>query len=551
MSYSVLCQLTSVPQSIYQAMHPMNTPSSLTTHLGPTTERERIQVLDWIRAIALLGIFLVNIEFFNRQLGERGIPLDATGLDRWIGWCIHLLVEGKAWILFAFLFGVGMSMTTMRSVVGQPPSLYPFLRRIGGLALFGAFHCILLWRGDILFLYAISAVGLLIVLHCPTRYALLAIIAVGALGMLTGVDPKASYALCLLMLGLAGLYVQSQRRFPFMGMQWDTASFLLGMAGIVVCAITIAMGVMRGWSANSSLVLFRAVCFLSASAVAAWFRHDRESRILWAALGLYCLPSILGAATGLVQFSKALTVEPTAGVTAAAVATSTVQTDSEPSEETRLVTRGSYWENVVWRTKFFFKNAVSEASLVTTTVAIFLLGVWFVRIRAIEKALSQPQRMRWTAVLGLTMGFTLTTVGKYLEGMDIVQPTAGVAAIASSLIALGSLPASLGIIATCVLIFRHPSVVARIQFLLPVGRMALTNYLLQSFVGALLFYGIGFGLWGLGRTGQAGIVILVFGAQVVWSNLWLSRFRMGPCEWILRAITYWQLPAMRKSGDAL
>ena len=50
--------------------------------LAPTAERDRIQVLDLIRAIALLGIFLVNVEFFNRQLGERGLPIDVTGCHR-------------------------------------------------------------------------------------------------------------------------------------------------------------------------------------------------------------------------------------------------------------------------------------------------------------------------------------------------------------------------------------------------------------------------------------------------------------------------------------
>ena len=79
------------------------------------------------------------------------------------------------------------------------------------------------------------------------------------------------------------------------------------------------------------------------------------------------------------------------------------------------------------------------------------------------------------------------------------------------------------------------------------GRMALTNYLLQSLVGTLLFYGYGLGLWGdVSRAGQTLIVIVVFALQVVASRWWLGHFRFGPVEWLWRAFTYLQWPAMRR-----
>ncbi len=74
------------------------------------------------------------------------------------------------------------------------------------------------------------------------------------------------------------------------------------------------------------------------------------------------------------------------------------------------------------------------------------------------------------------------------------------------------------------------------------GRMALTNYIGQSIIGVLLFYGIGLG-WGAdtGLAHTEAIVLAVCLFQIVFSKLWLSTFRFGPLEWIWRMLTYGKL----------
>lgn len=85
--------------------------------------------------------------------------------------------------------------------------------------------------------------------------------------------------------------------------------------------------------------------------------------------------------------------------------------------------------------------------------------------------------------------------------------------------------------------------------LAPVGRMALTNYLLQSVVLGLIFYGYGFGLFGkVGPFETLLIAIGVFAVQVAFSHLWMGRFRYGPVEWMLRAFTYLELPGRTASA---
>jgi uncharacterized protein len=84
------------------------------------------------------------------------------------------------------------------------------------------------------------------------------------------------------------------------------------------------------------------------------------------------------------------------------------------------------------------------------------------------------------------------------------------------------------------------------------GRMALTNYLLQSVVGVLLNYGYGFGLYGtIGALQGFGLSMLVFACQVPLSVWWLSYFRFGPVEWLWRSLTYWQIQPMRSAAAAI
>ncbi len=81
----------------------------------------------------------------------------------------------------------------------------------------------------------------------------------------------------------------------------------------------------------------------------------------------------------------------------------------------------------------------------------------------------------------------------------------------------------------------------------PVGQMALTNYLMQSFICATLFYGIGFGLAGqLSRIDVYYIVIVIWIFQIIFSHIWMAYFHFGPMEWLWRSLTYWRRQPFRK-----
>ena len=79
------------------------------------------------------------------------------------------------------------------------------------------------------------------------------------------------------------------------------------------------------------------------------------------------------------------------------------------------------------------------------------------------------------------------------------------------------------------------------------GRMACTNYLGQSVLGVLLFYGIGFGLGGkVDLLATEAIALGVYAFQIAVSALWLKYFRFGPVEWVWRMLTYGRTLPLRK-----
>ncbi len=81
----------------------------------------------------------------------------------------------------------------------------------------------------------------------------------------------------------------------------------------------------------------------------------------------------------------------------------------------------------------------------------------------------------------------------------------------------------------------------RLAPLAAVGRMALSNYLLQSLVCTTIFYSYGLGLYGkVGPAPGVALTVAIYLVQIPLSVWWLRRFRFGPLEWLWRSLTYWR-----------
>ena len=194
----------------------------------PVAIRDRIQALDVVRGFALLGIALMNVEFFNRPIGEldMGMPAGTSGIDYWAGWFVHVFVRGKFWTMFSLLFGMGFAVMLARAEQAGRGFFAPYLRRTLALAVFGVLHFVFLWTGDILFSYAAGAMLLMLVFYAKPQVLLwlgvLLLLAAAAFGIAGAFghalpwQPMLGFGIPLLLFGVVGYAI---RRWPLSGLR--------------------------------------------------------------------------------------------------------------------------------------------------------------------------------------------------------------------------------------------------------------------------------------------------------------------------------------------
>ncbi len=135
----------------------------------PVAEGERRVVVDALRAVALLGIVVVNVAAYRRGVGPTlsaaggAVGGDVTPLT--VG--LAALTEGRFYPLFSFLFGWGFAVQDARARARDRSVTGPWLRRCAVLFALGLVHATFLFDGDILLAYAVLAVPLLLVRRVP------------------------------------------------------------------------------------------------------------------------------------------------------------------------------------------------------------------------------------------------------------------------------------------------------------------------------------------------------------------------------------------------
>ncbi len=113
----------------------------------------------------------------------------------------------------------------------------------------------------------------------------------------------------------------------------------------------------------------------------------------------------------------------------------------------------------------------------------------------------------------------------------------------------GAILLALGYASAVVLAFDSTKGVRLLSVFAPLGQLAFTNYLTQSVLLSVLFYGWGFGLFGrLSEPQGAGLAVLLFAAQAAFSAWWLRSHRFGPLEWLWRSFTYGSLLPLKRNA---
>ncbi|PIC65948.1 hypothetical protein CSV78_15170 [Sporosarcina sp. P16a] len=141
--------------------------------LTPTPLTERVEALDFLRGIALLGILIANMLHFHSPYAYMD-PYSwyTISHEQAMFHFIDVFIEASFYPLFAMLFGYGLNMQYEKSLRNDTQFGSFMARRMGILLIFGVLHAVLIWSGDILFTYALMGFIMIAVIRIPKKWLL-------------------------------------------------------------------------------------------------------------------------------------------------------------------------------------------------------------------------------------------------------------------------------------------------------------------------------------------------------------------------------------------
>lgn len=181
-------------------------------------------------------------------------------------------------------------------------------------------------------------------------------------------------------------------------------------------------------------------------------------------------------------------------------------------------------------------------------LGIFILGLYVGRKLIYARLEENKILLKKIRLWGFIIGIPISVVYTFCELTGPHLPNPG-ALLNTVSYALSVVPLSLAYTSTICLWYLKNSNSRFLNLFAAPGRMALTNYLLQSVIGIGIFYGIGLGLGA--KTGLAYVLLIaiaVYIVQIIYSHFWLKYFNYGPCEWIWRMLTYGKVLKLKKGN---
>jgi uncharacterized protein len=482
---------------------PAASASAQSRNLAYINESKRIDIMDMLRGFALIGIILMNVEWFSRSITGLGLfDFDLKGGDWSTGWLIRLFVEGKFYKLFCLLFGMGFAVMLIRAQeLGRPFGAW-FTRRMVFLFLFGICHMILLWPGDIIHDYAVAG---------------------------------------LLLLG----WVTLLSRGRFKGFNNPT-SFL--RIGIVILCVPMMVGIVTG-------------IFYGVSTLRADFTELHDTRVEVAAAVEKIKQDPIRSAELLAQAQA----DKQAGSMPVVVDEDVMDAqelltyrseqhflfkhalDKQVEGEKLALTQGSYWQATQYRLEETGRRIKTTPIFALFFVLpLFMIGYWFVASGVLRAPKEHIVLFKSMAYIGCFFGLLTTIAGLLVMAYPASEFGTELLGVGNVLFFMGQILMTTGYLGLIVLLSLTQRGHQWLGWLAPMGRMALTNYIMNSLVLSSIFFGYAGGLYGeISRSQQVGVVVVILVVQAVFSALWLKYFRFGPLEWLWRSLTYLKVQLMR------
>jgi uncharacterized protein len=187
-----------------------------------------------------------------------------------------------------------------------------------------------------------------------------------------------------------------------------------------------------------------------------------------------------------------------------------------------------------------------DSNRIPKVLAMFLVGLYAGRHRIFAQLQDYKRLFKKMQLWGLVIGLPSGVAHAWFE-LDGKRLPAAAGLWDTASYALNVVPLAMAYAATLALWYLNPVMKRKVLFMRPVGRMALTNYIMQSFLGVAIFWGIGAGIGGkIGPAVFLSIALAVWLLQVLYSTWWFKHFTYGPLEWIWRMLTYGKRLPLRK-----
>lgn len=459
--------------------------------LNPVTRSERIDAMDILRGIAIIGILLMNIEWFHRSFSGIGhFDESLTGLDHAVGWLIRCFVEGKFYKLFALLFGMGFAVMLIRAKEAGRPFFAWFRRRMLVLFLIGMLHMIFIWGGDILHDYAFA--GLLLmgwIYLLRTKY------------FSRFDNPRSTLRIALI---------------------WLSAPFVLS----ALAATGFALG------------------FDHAKLEKQWQDDQAIAQMVAARMASRSEPAEPQDST---EPGAELTEEQSIEKRVREIAERKGKRNAEEKIELAALTQDSFWRATEFRLRYAgFMLLLTPVLAVFVLLPVFLLGFWFVSSGIVRNHREYDHLFRPMAWIGMSFGLALTIAALLVIQHPAAKQSFVLRGTGETLFFLGQYAMAagyLGLIITLLGSLRWSKVLGSFA---PMGRMALTNYIVHSVILTTISYGYAGGLFGeISRASQMLLVVAIIIFQFFYSRWWLGRYQFGPLEWAWRCLTYEKLQPMK------
>ena len=219
-----------------------------------------------------------------------------------------------------------------------------------------------------------------------------------------------------------------------------------------------------------------------------------------------------------------------------------------------LMQHGSWWDQFKVNVGgvFFRYGYLFFVSRIPKVVGMFLIGYVIGRTDFYKNIVQHKKLLYYLIGIGIVVGlpanYYLAYYMTWHDGDYYGLKTNGL--YQTIFYALGVVPLALLYVSVFMLSFQANTGRKILSVLAPVGKMAFSNYIMQSLIGNFVFLGAGLGYMGtVGPVYYTMFGILVFIGQIIISTIWLKYFNYGPLEWLWRSATYSKWQVMKKTDQ--